>query len=87
MIRNLYKETTAGISRSFEKKRGLGKNHLKGTIDGKRERGRPRRRWEKEIQDVFDMSLTEAGRLATDKNCFRCAVKDVTSYGDKKLEK
>ena len=30
---------------------------------------------------IFDMSLTEAGRLATDRNCFRCAVKDVTSYG------
>ena len=30
MIRNLYKETNAGVSRSFEKKRGLGKNHLGG---------------------------------------------------------
>ena len=27
------------------------------------------------------MSLTEVGRLAIDKNCFRCAVKDATSYG------
>ena len=25
MIRNLYEETKAGVSRSFEKKRGLGK--------------------------------------------------------------
>ena len=25
MIRNLYKETKAGVSRSFEKKRGVGK--------------------------------------------------------------
>ena len=33
-----------------------------------------------DIHDVFDMSLTEAGRLATDRNCFRCAVKDVTSF-------
>ena len=27
------------------------------------------------------MSLTEVGRLAIGKNCFRCAVKDATSYG------
>ena len=74
MIRNLYKETKAGSE-------ALGKIILEGKIDGKRERGRPRRLWEKDIQDVFDMSLTEAGRLATDTNCFRCAVKDVRSYG------
>ena len=30
MIRNLYKETKAGVSWSFEKKRGLGENHLGG---------------------------------------------------------
>ena len=65
----------------LKRSEALGKIILEGKIDGKRERGRPRRRWEKDIQDVCDMSLTEAGRLATDRNCFRCAVKDVTSYG------
>ena len=33
------------------------------------------------------MSLTEGRRLATDRSCFICAVRDVTSYGDKQLEK
>ena len=65
----------------MKRSEALGKIILEGKIDGKRERGRPTRRWEKDIRDVFDMSLTEAGRLATDRNCFRCAVKDVTSYG------
>ena len=65
----------------MKRSEALGKIILEGKIDGKRERGRPRRRWEKDIQDVFDMSLTEVGRLATDRNRFRCAVKDVTSYG------
>ena len=65
----------------LKRSEALGKIILEGKTDGKRERGRPRRRWEKDMQDVFDMSLTEAGRLATDRNCFRCAVKDVTSYG------
>ena len=65
----------------MKRSEALGKIILEGKIDGKRERGRPRRRWEKDIQDIFDMSLTEVGRLATDRNCFRCAIKDVTSYG------
>ena len=65
----------------MKRSEALGKIILEGKIDGKRERGRPRTRWENDIQYVFDMSLTEAGRLATDRNCFRCAVKDVTSYG------
>ena len=30
MIRNLYKETKSGVSWSFEKKRGLGKENLGG---------------------------------------------------------
>ena len=37
----------------------------------------------------FDMSLTEVRRLAIDRNCFRCAIKDaiVTSNEDKQLER
>ena len=35
-------------------------------IDGNKERGRPRRKWRRDIQDVFDMSLTQVGRLAID---------------------
>ena len=50
-------------------------------IDGKRERGGLRRQWERDIWDVFDMSLTEVGRLALVRDCFSCAVKDVTSNG------
>ena len=33
------------------------------------------------VRDVFDMSLTEVGRLALVRDCFSCAVKDVTSNG------
>ena len=65
----------------MKRSEALGKIVLEGKTDGKRERESRRRRWEKDIQDGFDMSLTEAGRLANDRNCFRCAVKDVTSYG------
>ena len=36
---------------------------------------------ERHVRDVFDMSLTEVGRLALVRDCFSCAVKDVTSNG------
>ena len=59
---------------------GLGKMVLEGKTDGKRERGRPRN-----VQNVFDMPITEIGRLAMDRNYFHCEVKDATSCGDKQL--
>ena len=63
----------------LERSKGLGKIILKGKIRGKRERGRPRRQWERDIRYVFDISLTEVRRLAIDRNCSCCcAVKDAT---------
>ena len=44
---------------------GLRKIILGGKTDGKTER--PRRKWEKDIRDVFDTSLTDVGRLALDR--------------------
>ena len=38
----------------MKRSEGLGKIILEGKIDG-----RPRRHWERDIRDVFDMSLTE----------------------------
>lgn len=34
-----------------------------------------------DIWGVFDMSPTEVGRLALDRDCFRCAVKDAHPTG------
>ena len=44
---------------------------FEGRKDGKRERGRPRRQWEiRDTQDIFDVFVTEVGRLAIiDRNC------------------
>jgi len=81
--------TKAKVFWSLQEKRGLGKNHL----GGKDRREKRKTKTEKvggggkDIRDVFDMSLTEGGRLETDRSCFTWAVRDVTSYGDKQLEK
>lgn len=53
MVRGLYKETKAKVFWPFEKKRGLGKDHLGGKDSWERERRRPRRQWERGTQDVF----------------------------------
>ena len=55
---------------------------MEGKINGKRERGRPRTQWERDIRDVFD-GVPNVGRLIIDRNRFRCAFNDATFYGDK----
>ena len=54
----------------LKRSESLGIPILGGKVDGKRERGRPRRQWDKDIRDVFQHVLTEVGRLAIDRNCF-----------------
>lgn len=68
---------------AFKKRWGSGKHHIEGKDRSKRERERQRRQWKREVRDDFDMSLAEVGRLVVDRNCFRCAFKGATSYGDK----
>ena len=57
----------------------LGKIILEGKINGKRERGRPRRQWERDIEDAFNRPITEVGRLALDREHFQSVVKDAMS--------
>ena len=80
--------TKAGVFWSFEEKRGLGKNHLGGKDRREKRKTKTEKVVEKGHTGCFpDMSQTEGGRLATDRSCFTCAVRDVTSYGDMQLEK
>ena len=54
---------------------------LEARIDGRIGRGRPTRRWEKDINDWMDMTttVTQAGRLAEDRILFRQKVQEATS--------
>ena len=65
----------------LKRSEGLGKIILEGRINGKRERGpRPRRQWERDIEDTFNRPITEARRLALDRECDReSVVKDAIS--------
>ena len=59
--------------------KGLGKDHL-GEKDSGKEKEEDLEALEgsskgRDISDVFDISLTEVGRLALDRDRFRCAVR------------
>ena len=58
----------------------LEKHILEAKVEGKRGRGRPTRRWEQDIQEWLDMTITEAGRLATDRLKFRKKIREPTSW-------
>ena len=49
----------------------LERHILEARIDGRRGRGIPTRRWEQDINDVMDMTTTQAVRLAKDHILFR----------------
>lgn len=57
----------------------LSKIIMEGIVEGKRGRGRPRRQWERDIMEMLSKTVTEAGRLAQDRDIYREAVKDATS--------
>ena len=50
----------------LKKSEGLGKIILEERINGKRERGRPRRQWERDKDNTFNKPITEARRLTLD---------------------
>ena len=51
---------------------------MQGKVEGKRRRGRPRRRWLDEITEKLGLNLESNLKLATNRNEWRKAVYEVT---------
>ena len=56
----------------------LERDIYEGIVEGRRGRGRPRRRWSQDIADRLNSTVTEAGRHAQERDAFRRAVIDAT---------
>jgi hypothetical protein len=74
------KKLKLGFFGHTKRHESLEKHILEAKMEGKRERGRPTRRWGQDIQDWLEMTTTEAGRLARDRSMFRQKVREATSY-------
>ena len=59
-LENFIKKQKLKYFGHLKKSEGLGKIILEGKIEEKRERGRPRRQWERDIRNAFDRSITES---------------------------
>ena len=62
MAIELCEETKLKYFAHLKRSEGLGMIILEGRINQKRERGRPRRQLERNIEDAFTRPITEAGR-------------------------
>ena len=52
---------------------------LKGKVKGQRNRGRPKRSWEKDVEDWMGASVWRVGRTAEDWLMYRRSIKAATS--------
>ena len=79
---NLIKKQKLSYFGHIKRQNTLEKLFLEGTCEGRRDRGRPRRRWTQDIGEWMGVSTVEAGRQALERGEFRQAVWEATSIKD-----
>ena len=71
---NLIKKQKLSYFDHMKRHNTLEKLFLKGTCEGRRGRGRPRRKWTQDFGEWMGVSTVEAGRRALERGEFRQAV-------------
>ena len=61
----------------------LEKTILEGKLEGRRGRGRPRRSWDKNVEEWLGESVADAGRLAQNRHKYRKCTRAATSSVDR----
>ena len=79
---NLIKKQKLSYFGHIKRHNTLKKLFLEDTCEGRRGRGRPRRRWTQDIGEWMGVSTVEAGRQALERGEFRQAVWEATSIKD-----
>ena len=79
---NLIKKQKLSYFGHIKQHNTLEKLFLEGTCEGRRGRGRPRKRWTQDIGEWMGVSTVEAGRQALERGEFRQAVWEATSIKD-----
>ena len=76
-----YKKQKLSYFGHIKRHSTLEKTILEGRIEGRRKRGRPRRRWVDDIQEWLQMSVVKAGELAQNRDVYRGSVRAATRQG------
>ena len=84
---NLIKKQKLSYFGHIKRHNTLEKLFLVGTCEGRRGRGRPRRRWTQDIGEWMGVSTVEAGRQALERGEFPQAVWEATSIKDPPYKK
>ena len=79
---NLVKKQKLSYFGHIKRHNTLENLFLEGTCEGRRGRGRPRRRWMQDIGEWMRVSTVKAGRQALERGEFRQAVWEATSIMD-----
>ena len=79
---NLIKKQKLSYFGHIKRHNTVEKLFLEGTSEGRRGRGRPRRRWTQDIGEWMGVLTVEAGRQALERGEFRHAVWEATSIKD-----
>ena len=79
---NLMKKQKLSYFGHIKRHNTLEKLFLEGTCEGRRGRGRHRKRWTQDIGEWMGVSTVEAGRQALERGEFRQAVWEATSIKD-----